>query len=173
MSSSRLTAQVMRLAPLGSHRESATHVTPGASQTAFSFDEKARMEATQVTLRQLFGKLVREAGGVDWLCAALDKEPSYASKISEALNGVKDRKVQIDWLAPLLDDEDAAETLLSWLSERCGYEPPVRRRVEPPVDEINRAAREVIAEIKDEEQRELMRARIAKRLGVRPDEVRL
>lgn len=173
MSSSVATKTVMRPVPLGSNWEAASRPNPGASQTAFSFDEKARMEATQVALREIFARATREAGGVDWLCTALDREPSYVSKIVEALNGVKDRKVQLEWLAPLLDDENAQELLLAWMCERCGFEPPVRRRVEPPVEEINRVAREVIAEIKDEEQRELMRARMARRLGVRPDEVRL
>jgi hypothetical protein len=93
------------------------------------------------------------------------------TEMREAINGAESRKVQLEWLAPLLDDPDAAEMIVGWVNARCGYEPPVRSR-EVSQEQIDKAAREVLAELKDDEQRELMRARIAKRLGVRPDKVR-
>lgn len=158
---------------LGGHRVSSTHVALSADQTAFSFDAAVKRAGDQSELRSLFGAMVRAAGDADWLATALDQKPSYANRINEAIRGDEDRKIQLEWLAPLLDDQSAAEMLLTWLSNRCGYEPPVRAKRDVPIEDINAAAREVLAEIKDEEQRDLMKKRIAKKLGVRVEDVRL
>ena len=171
--SSSSSSKTMPSRALGAHRVPSTLLNTGAPQTTFSFDAVVKLSGDQVALRAVFGAMVRASGGADWLATALDKEPSYANRINEAINGVQDRKIQFEWFAPLLDDEAAMEILLCWLSERAHYEPPVRQKRDVPVEDINTAAREVIAEIKDEETRDLMKKRIAKKLGVRVEDVRL
>jgi hypothetical protein len=154
---------------LGGHRVSHTHDTPRAEQTAFNWAQKKQLEGDQVALRALFGAAVRAAGGIDWLTAALDKQPSYATKIGEAINGYADRKVQLDWFAPLLEDPRAAELILGWLSERCKFEPPIRSRV---VDEAEDAkiSREILESL-PEPQRTAFRQERARRLGVRVEDL--
>jgi hypothetical protein len=117
--------------------------------------------------------MVRVAGGAEWLTAALNREPSYVARVSDAMNERDQRPAQLPWLAPLIDDAAAADLFISWLCEHCGYEPPVKVKREISDTDLNEAAREVISEMKDDEQRDLMRARIAKRLGVRVEDVRL
>lgn len=169
-------ASARRVVPptaLASHRQGAGQPDASAPQKSFRWDAVDRVTDTQEQLRQLFCELVRVGGGAEALVAALNREPSYVARISDAMQGREQRSVQLAWLAPLLDDEDASERLLTWLSARCGYEPPVRARRDVPIEDINAAAREVLAEIKDEEQRDLMKKRIAKKLGVRVEDVRL
>lgn len=121
-------------------------------------------------LEALFAAMVRVAGGVDWLVSAMDKAPSYASKISEGMYGRNGKQVQLRWLAPLLGDPAAVDLLMGWLSERLGYQPPVRERTVSP-EEIARAAVEVIGEMGA--LRDPVREAIAKRLGVRVEDVKL
>jgi hypothetical protein len=177
MGSKNVTSRSVPSDQVGSHWEPPSRSTPGALQTSFNWDAKARLESAQAALREAFVRAVRAAGDgggtVDWLTTALNRSPEYASKISEAVRGHGERKVQLEWIVPLLFDVDSAEELLGVMCELAGFEPPVRKRPEPPVEDVNRAAREVLSELKDDEQRELMRARIAKRLGVKPADVRL
>jgi hypothetical protein len=177
MPSKSSTSRNVPTSQVGSHWEPPSQSSPGALQTAFNWDAKARLEAAQTSLRDAFTRAVRAAGNgggtVDWLATALNRQPEYASKISEAVRGQGDRKVQLEWIAPLLFDVDSAEELLGALCELAGFEPPIRKRPEPPVEEVNRAAREVLAEMKDEDQRAVFRTRMAKKLGIRPEDVRL
>lgn len=129
---------------------------------------KALEDAT--ALYALVGAMVRKIGGIDAWCSRLDREPSYGSKLSEALNRKEGRHIHLEQLAALLDDADAAELLLSWLSERLGYEPPVRQRT-VSVEEQGKALLEVIREL-PEEMREPLMARAAKRLGVKTERFR-
>jgi hypothetical protein len=146
-------------------------VSPTDNQTAFRFDAKERTMGDTTQLYALFGAMVRAAGGLDALVAALDREPSYHSKISEAMNRRDGRHVHLDWLAPLLADEDAATLLMDWLSDRLGYEPPVRKRAVSEEEEM-RAAREVIREM-PEPLKDAYRREMAKKLGIRPEDLKL
>ncbi len=141
-------------------------------QAAFDFDARERLWSDQRSLYALFGAMVRVAGGVDWLTAALDKNPFYSSKISEGMNSRNGKHVQLDWLAPLLSDPRATDLLLGWLCERCGYEPPVTQRRKVTDEDYARAAREVLSEIKDDEERGIFRRRMAKKLGLRIEDVK-
>lgn len=145
--------------------------SPEDGQTAFSFDALQRLQGDQLQLRALFGAMLRKAGGADWLAEALNREPSYASKIFDAANGVKNRKVQLDWFAPMLDDPGAAELLLSFLSERCGFQPPVRLRTVTK-EQIHEAAAAVLSDM-DPIVKKGVRQEIARRLGVRIEDIKL
>jgi hypothetical protein len=155
--------------PLGGHRVESSQVKPGTEQTAFNWAQKQQLENDQAALRTMFAAAVRAAGGIDWLTAALDKQPSYATKIGEAINGVADRKVQFDWLAPMLDDPRASAIILGWLSERMKFEPPVKSRVVDPAADA--AECRAILESLPEPQRTAFRQERAKRLGVRLEDL--
>jgi len=167
--------RTMRQDSPGSHRVELSRSASGPEQQGFSFAEKAQVDATKRELLAMFVeavKLVKERGGVSWLTSKLDCAPSYESKINGAINGEQDRKVQLDWFAPLLDDPNAADFIAAWICQRTKHEPPVKKRVIED-SAIETAAREVIAEMKDHDQRDLMRARIAKKVGCRPEDVKL
>lgn len=151
----------------GRDRDSESRTNPTDTQTAFRWAARDQALDDTTQLYALFSAMVNAAGGVDWLVATLDREPSYQSKVSEAMHRREGRYVQLDWLAPLLGDERACELLMGWLSERLGYEPPVRQRP-VTIEEQGKALLEVIREL-PEEMREPLMARAAKRLGVKPD----
>jgi hypothetical protein len=138
---------------------------------SFSWDAKARVQETQTELRQLAAAAVRHAGGAAWLAAALDREPSYETKINDALAARDERRIQLDWLAPLLDDLIASEMIVSWLCARCGFEPPVRKRTTTPEQE-GQAARAVFARL-PESIKSGLRAEMARELGVRVEDLKL
>lgn len=154
----------------GSDREP-TSLAGAGDSVSRAEAQRARIDRRQRELRALFARMVQKAGGADWLTAMLDQRPSYMSKIVEALHGSDDRKVQLDWLAPLLEDAAAAELLLTALSDWCGFESPVRRRVVSR-EQLAAAAAEVVAETSGA-MKDAMREAIAKKLGVRPEDVKL
>jgi len=117
------------------------------------------------------GEMVRIAGGTDWLAHAMDREPSYGSKIREALAGTGERKFHLEMLAPLLRDTEAAEHLLSRLSELLDFEPPVRVKRETTPEQEAKAHREAIDEL-DPDMRDLMRRKVARKLGVRVEDLK-
>lgn len=81
-------------------------------------------------LRRVFGEMVELAGGVEWLALALGKPLSYASKISEAINGVEGRHIQFEeWLPPMLDCKPAMDRLYAWVCPRTQREVPAMARV--------------------------------------------
>jgi predicted DNA-binding transcriptional regulator YafY len=154
----------------GSHREYGSQLRPAVQMT---FDQ-VRLDTTQQDQRQLralFCAMVTRFGGVDALCAALDRKPSYVSKIVEAMNGEDGRAVQLEWLAPMLRDPRCAELLLEALSDLCGFAPPQRDRVLSE-QETKDSAFEVVREM-DGITKEAIRQAIAKRKGVRVDDVKL
>jgi len=156
----------------GSHGEEPSPSLPPTGQRSLPFDKHERLLADHRNLYALAAAMVRKAGGVEWLAAALDREPSYGSKISEGLNERNGKHFQLDWLAPLLDDADASDLLMGWLCERLGYEPPVRVRRDVSEADFARAARELIAEM-DPDYAAVQRRKLAKKLGVRIQDVKL
>lgn len=157
--------------PPGTHWGKGQRQLPTAEQTAFSFDAQARLESDQTQLRALFCAAVRTYGGVDALTAALNREPSYAKKIADACNGYGDRKVQLDWFAPLLTDPACFDLFMGWLCERGGYAAPVRDR-KVTREQIAAEATAVVAEM-DAIVKDGVRKEVARRLGVRVEDVKL
>lgn len=81
-------------------------------------------------LRSTFKRAVEVAGGVEWLALELGKPLTYASKISEALNGVEGRHIQFEeWLPPLFASYPAMEIIFATLCDRTNREHPKAKRV--------------------------------------------
>lgn len=158
----------------GCHWGASVHAASGDDplvQRHLPFTQRAQLEADQVSLRQLFAEAVRVGGGAEWLCSALGREETYSKKISGAINNERDRKVQLEWLAPLLEDPAVAEMLLGWLSERCGFAPPVRKRALTK-EEVSASVAEVVGDM-DGITKDAIRREVARRRGVRVDDVKL
>jgi 16S rRNA C967 or C1407 C5-methylase (RsmB/RsmF family) len=134
------------------------------------FGAQQRVSDDTTALYAVVRLAIEKAGGIDWLTSALDREPSYVSKISEGLNRREGRHAHLDWLAPLLSDPIAARELLTGLCGLCGYEPPQRRRVATR-EEVAAAVLDVLAEAG--EVGEALRERVARRLGTDVGAVRL
>lgn len=132
------------------------------------YDREAQLQRDEQALSAMFAAAVRAFGGADALRASLGERENYVARISDAMNG--QRPWQGRWLGPLLDDPRSAAILLGYLSERADYEPPIPRR-KVSREEVAAAALDLIAE--SGMLRETLRAEIAKRLGVRVEEVKL
>lgn len=155
----------------GSNRGNASPLRPAAVQMSFDPVRNDTMQKDQSVLAALFVAMVAKFGGVDALVSALNRKPSYVSKITEAMNGGEGRAIQLEWLAPMLRDPRCAELLLSCLSEVCGYAPPVFERALTP-EQTAETVTEVVAEMSGLV-RESIRAEVAKRRGVRIEDVKL
>lgn len=165
-----------------------------------SEDEKARVNELTSGFYDAFRRALSASGGADALRARLDERESFKSDISKALNRIQDgtgqRKVPLEWLAGVAVDPEGALQLITqmvallgpaiatsvsaetivFLVEQVnalfGFEPPIAKRSYTP-EQLNAASREVIAEMRDDEQRELMQRRIARKLGCRVEDVKL
>ncbi len=105
-------------------------MAPAASQLGLHFSENYRRHEDIAMLRRAFREAVEVAGGVEWLALELGKPLSYASKISEALNGVEGRHIQFEeWLPPLFSCWSAMEIIFAALCERTNREHPKAKRV--------------------------------------------
>lgn len=167
----RMRGDLAKPAP-GGERLPSTRRAPGAERQPFSEEDKRRLEAAQGFLTELFRDSVKAVSTTEWLTRSLNREPSYENKINDAIAGRDQRPVQLPWLAPLLDEPEAMQLLLERLSDRAGFMPPVRKKVAERA-ELAEAALEVIAEMRDEEQREVFLRRVAKKVGVRAEDVKL
>jgi hypothetical protein len=170
--SSSSSSRVVSKDQLGSHwgkgLQSGTSVS---EQPALPFAKRAQLEADQTAMRQLFASMVSAVKNNDWLATALGRGDDYAKKIGSAINNEKDRKVHFEWIAAMLDEPKAAELIVGWFNERCGYAPPVLKRVVSK-QERDEAVAEVVAEMGDVVREAVERA-TAKKLGVRVEEVKL
>jgi hypothetical protein len=146
----------------GSERDNASRAIPSHTQTAFDWSARALVGEDTTALYAAFAAAVRAAGGVEWLAAALDREPSYSSKLSEGTNRRDGRHVHLDWLAPLLSDERAISILAEFICDRGGYEPPKKKRVASK-DELLTALLDELGEANGVGKAVIERA--AKRLG--------
>lgn len=130
MRSSSAAPRTLREAPMGSPRETHSPGAPGASQLGLIFGDKYKRNEQVAALRAAFKAAVEVAGGVEWLALELGRPLAYASKISEALNGVEGRHIQFEeWLPPLLSNWRAMEILLACLCDLSGREHPKAKRV--------------------------------------------
>ncbi len=156
----------------GSPRDRASPLHAGEPvQMSFDSVRSNTMRNDQRQLHALFCAMVTRFGGADALCAALDRKPSYVSKIVEAMNGEDGRAIQVPWFAPMLRDPRCAELLLAALSDICGFAPPQRMRVLSE-DELRAAVFDVVhgddGMIKD-----AIKQEVARRTGVRVEDVKL
>ena len=161
----------LRGEPPGSNRGNTSPKFPAAVQMSFDPVRNDTMQKDQSQLALIFGAMVARFGGVDALVAALNRKPSYVSKITEAMNGGEARAIQLEWMAPMLRDPRCAELLLSCLCEMCGYAPPVFER-SLSREQTAETVTEVVAEM-DGLMKEAIRAEVAKRRGVRVEDVKL
>lgn len=147
-----------------------------AAQRAFAFDLELRRNERISRLYDAVRKWLAKLGGAEALRAAMGEKDSFISTVSKAINRIHEengqRAVRIDWLA-YGDDGDADYVLVAGINEAFGYAPPVRGARACTQEEIDRAAREELANEKDPDKLDLHRRRIAKRLGVRVEDVRL
>jgi hypothetical protein len=102
----------------------------------FLWNAEAQRHADVAALRALFRAALQKAGDEVWLASALQKPLAYASKISEAVNAIGDRKIQLEWLAPMLQDPRAQDLIVAWVCDRCGFEQPERRKQAGDQDEL-------------------------------------
>jgi hypothetical protein len=151
-----------------SHRRVTRPSVAPARQTSLIFDREAALRSDEQELTATFREAVQAFGGADALRAVLGEKETYLTRILDGMAGT--RPVQARWLLPLLSEPASAMALLLYMSERAGFEPPVLHR-QVTDEEIGRAACEVLAE--SGQLRDIIRAQIAKRLGVRVEDVRL
>ncbi len=120
----------MREAPGGSTREARSPVAPAAPQLGLIFGDKYKRNEDVAMLRSAFKHAVEVAGGVEWLALELGKPLGYASKISEALNGVEGRHVQLEqWLPPLFGNWQAMDVFFAALCSRTSRDMPKAKRI--------------------------------------------
>jgi hypothetical protein len=120
----------MRGAPGGSPREARSQGAPATPQLGLIFGDKYRRNEDVALLRGAFKHAVEVAGGVEWLALELGRPLAYASKISEALNGVEGRHIQFEeWLPPLFSNWQAMDVLFAALCDRTNREHPKAKRV--------------------------------------------
>lgn len=154
-----------------------SRVFPAHPQQSFGWLARERVKATTTKFYALMGAMFRKwaekkKDPLEAFAGELDKKPSYASKISEAFNRRDNRHVPIDFAPPLLlGDERAASIWMEFWSEELGYEPPVKKRV--VTKEADDAATHDVLNELPEPLQEMIRREKAKKLGVRPDEVKL
>ncbi len=122
-----------RSLPKGSLRSHCDHTTQpdrsGEQVGLFDRDPKTRASDGTRDIYAAFRAAMEAAGGLDWLVATLDREPSYGSRISDALGRRDHRYLIADWFVPLLHDAQGAAILLAALANMAGYEPPKPKRV--------------------------------------------
>lgn len=154
----------------GCHRGESPRSVSSAEQAPLPFNARAQLEADQTEMRQMFGEMVRDFGGVPALTSTLGREETYEKKISGAINNEKDRKVQFEWLAAMLDDP-AIVQFVEWINRRTSHEPPVRKRVVSQ-ERTNESAARFLAAM-GAAVVETAKREIAKDLGVRVEDVKL
>ncbi len=136
MSVSRLST-ALPAAPLGSTRENLRDIStdlstafPLGKQMTFRLNSAYQRTDDVALLRSAFKRAVEVAGGVEWLAVELGKPISYASKISEALNGVAGRHIQLEeWLPCLFSSWPAMEIIFATLCGRTNRELPKAKRI--------------------------------------------
>jgi hypothetical protein len=152
--------------PVTSKWQPVSHTLAEPVQRAFIWDRDSRVTALYEIARRALAK----RGGADVLRAALDERESYLASISKAFHR-DGRSVPIDWLPVIGEDEEAAYELASGINALLGFDPPVKSRTVDP-ERQKEAAMELIAEM-DEEHREIYRKKLARKLGVRAEDVKL
>jgi hypothetical protein len=150
------------------------------ANTAVEKTARAEAERQQVheladALYSVFKDALAESGGADALRARLDEVDSFKTYVSKAANRVVDgtgqRRVPLEWLAGVGVDSDGAYALVAGINRTFGFQPPVRERVLTR-EEIADTNLEIEAEM-PEHQKKARKAEIARRRGVRPEDVKL
>lgn len=130
-------AQRVTKNPPAEQRETLSRIQPGndVGQGELPTMAAADVLNMQRRLREWFYKHAQRERKFTWLAAALGKKISYDSKISEAATGSPDRRVQLEWLAPLFVDPAKRHEALIDLMEILLYQPPVPK-VLPTADDL-------------------------------------
>lgn len=85
-------------------------------------------------LREIFRVCVQEYGKLEVLAYALGKKEPYKGKLSDAMNGVGDAKVQWEWFAPIFLEPRTFELFLRLICEAEGYAIPEKIQAPTPDD---------------------------------------
>lgn len=113
--------------PHGKLREG--QMTP--EQLALAFVRRSQRDTDTETLYTVFRRATEAIGGMDILAADLDFPPSYVSKISEGMARREKRRIQLEWLAPLLRHRPSARLIVEEICRIAGYEvPQLKREIE-------------------------------------------
>lgn len=155
-------SKVLPLSATGNDRETDSQVTP--EQRSLRFGDPQRVHDLTRQLSARLSSAITELGGLDWAAVSLGRKLTYASKLSEALNLVDQRRAAIDvLLLALSQGGEPARELLAFLCDVGGCEAPRAKRVVSDA-EIVAAFR---AELDDSGPvgRDLAK-RVAERLGV-------
>ncbi len=162
--------------PLGQQWGKEPPTSPSAKQVELSFDAKEKYLAARRHFYVMFAAMVSRAGG-DFAVAkrmgVSDEEAhNIAKKIREAMHGASDRKLQYDWFVAANLDDDAGFLALESQSEFQHCEPPVKERRVIDPEAFAKASREVFAEM-DPDHKEVHRKKLAKKLGIRVEDIKL
>lgn len=113
------------------------------------------------------------AGGQGKVALRMNKPLTYGNKIGEALSRDGDLRVQVDHIMAIARIPEAIAPFLALLSEVSTHEPPVRSR-EFDDEDVKKAKAEVLDEMaEDEDFAEIVRRKVARKLGVKPERVKL
>lgn len=144
----------------------------GANPTHTSSPGAARQYQEDVAdFYAVIAQAFRAAGGLDKVVARMDRRPTYASKLSEALSRTGDMRIHAEHIIAIAREPEACAHLLRFLSELSRHEPPVRMR-EANEDDENRAMRRRIKRW-PAHLREALEKEVAEELGLRPERVKL
>ena len=156
--------------PMGMEWEQGAQPDPNG-QFSFRIDREMQANADEAALRDMFRR-AREAAALDVYALASDLgEPlTYASKISEAENGVRGRHIQLRWVARLMQYPAALEVIVAYFCRRAGKKMPEPAKAMTR-QEAQADALDVLAQL--DGMKDFIKAAIAKKRGVRPDEVPL
>ena len=133
----------------GKTREITQPSVPHGQQLPFIWDKNLKCNNDIASFRALTQVMINEVGGLYAFCALLGKPFTYASKISEAVNGMNNKHVHESWIVRLLvANPKNQEHLAGWVAEHYGFEPPMRL---PDADEESELAawRETAREMGD------------------------
>lgn len=148
---------------------------PAHTQSAFTFYLNERRKGVTYQLYAVAAAMFRAwAKGrkepyEDW-ARALNRPPSYASKLHEALHREPGRFLHLDYIAPFFENEEAETIWVEFQCELTRREPPIKKR-EITAEQDAAAEHEVIDEL-PEELREMICLRKAKKLGVRVEDLK-
>lgn len=92
------------------------------------FERHVQRDEDTRALYDMFRRALEAMGGYDVIVAELDRKPSFVARISEALSRRGKRRLQVDWLVPMLRHPGAAMVLVEELCRLAGYEQPNPKR---------------------------------------------
>lgn len=130
MSRESSTGRVVSKGAVGRERETNSPTAAEVPQLSLPYGEPYRDNEEIAEYRAIFAELAGLFGGVEQVALANNEKLSYASKISEAANGVNGRHIHWEtWFPKLMKNQRAKERFVQWVNEHNGYEAPKPKRV--------------------------------------------